>query len=111
MPAAGQPPGWRPVPGTAIDGGRHRVVADPARGGAVSSWLDRALGRELIPAGRVGNELLLYAEYPQHPSFGEGPWHLLPTGPPRAGSADSPASVRAEASPAGQRLVVAWPGR
>jgi alpha-mannosidase len=80
---------------------------DPARGGTVVSWRDLALDRELLMAGRPGNELLLYAEYPQHPTFGEGPWHLLPTGPPQAASADSRASVRAESSPAGQRLTVA----
>jgi alpha-mannosidase len=69
--------------------------------------VDRRLDRELLPPGRVGNELLLYDEYPQHPTFGEGPWHLLPTGPPRAVTAAGRASVRADTSPAGQRLVVA----
>ena len=68
--------------------------------------LDRRLGRELLPPGRVGNELLVYEEYPQHPRFGEGPWHLLPNGPPRAGAAAGRAAVRAETSPLGERLVV-----
>ncbi|HEY6745640.1 MAG TPA: glycosyl hydrolase-related protein [Mycobacteriales bacterium] len=102
----GTTPGWAPAAGTAAENDAHRIEVDPARGGTVTSWLDRRLGRELLPAGRTGNELLLYDEYPQHPTFGEGPWHLLPTGPPRAGSAGGPATVRAWTSPAGQRLVV-----
>jgi hypothetical protein len=89
-----------------VENERYWLTVDPDRGGAVSSAYDRELGRELVAPGRVGNELLLYAEYPQHPRFGEGPWHLLPTGPPRAGSADAPATVRAEACAAGRRLVV-----
>jgi len=106
VPASEDGPPWRPLPGTAIGNGRHRIEVDAGRGGTVTSWVDGKLGRELIPPGRVGNELLLYAEYPQHPIFGEGPWHLLPTGLPEAGSVGSAASVRAEVSPAGQRLVV-----
>lgn len=103
----GTTPGWRSGPGTVVSNDAYRVEVDPDRGGTVTSWLDRRLGRELLPAGRTGNELLLYDEYAQHPAFGEGPWHLLPTGPPRAGSAGSRATVRASVSPAGQRLVVA----
>ncbi|HST65761.1 MAG TPA: glycosyl hydrolase-related protein [Mycobacteriales bacterium] len=103
---AGRTPAWRPVPGTTAANEAYRVEVDPARGGTVTSWLDRRLGRELLPAGQTGNELLLYDEYPQHPTFGEGPWHLLPTGPPRAGSSRGPATVRAWAAPAGERLVV-----
>ncbi len=105
--APGRTPGWSRSAGGTIENDAYRLTADPARGGTVSSWLDRRLGRELIPPGRAGNELLVYDEYPQHPTFGEGPWHLLPTGPPRAGAASGRAAVRAETSPAGQRLVVA----
>jgi alpha-mannosidase len=103
----GHTPGWSRAPGSTIENEAYRLTADPSRGGTVGSWLDRRLGRELIRPGRVGNELLVYDEYPQHPTFGEGPWHLLPTGPPRAGAASGRAAVRAETSPAGQRLVVA----
>ncbi len=102
----GRTPGWSTVPGNTIENDAYRLTADPARGGTVSSWLDRRLGRELVPPGCTGNELLVYDEYRQHPTFGEGPWHLLPTGPPRTGAADGRAAVRAEISPAGQRLVV-----
>ena len=100
----GSTPSWSAASGTTVHNERFSLTVDPARGGAVSSWVDG--GRELVAPGRLGNEILLYAEYPQHPTFGEGPWHLLPTGPPRATSAGFPASVSAFSSPAGSRLVV-----
>ena len=65
----------------------------------------RDRGRELIADGAVGNELAVYEEYPAHPEAGEGPWHLLPSGPVRCSSA-FPASVRAYRSPLGERLVI-----
>jgi len=80
-----------------------RVRVDPARGGAVVSLLHG--GREALAAGRVGNELAVYDEYPAHPEAGEGPWHLLPSGPVMCSSA-YPASVQAYRSALGQRLVV-----
>ncbi|WP_433437533.1 glycoside hydrolase family 38 C-terminal domain-containing protein [Nonomuraea sp. CA-141351] len=87
-----------------IQNDRWRVTADPSRGGALTSILDRSSGRELLTG--LGNELRLYDEYPQHPDMGEGPWHLLPTG--RAvGSADTQAvTARTDASPIGRRLTV-----
>lgn len=98
--------GWRPLGGTVIANERYRIEVDAERGGCVRSLVELPEGRELVAPGRVGNELLVYDEYPQHPRFGEGPWHLLPKGPPVAGSAAEPARVRALESPAGQRLVV-----
>ena len=69
---------------------------------------DRRAGRELLAAGRVGNELLVYDEYPQHPHFGEGPWHLLPNGPARSPASAGRGRGPGRASAAlGQRLVVA----
>ncbi|MEV4105068.1 NEW3 domain-containing protein [Nonomuraea sp. NPDC049649] len=94
---------WRQLPGTTIANERWRAVADPARGGALTSVTDLAGDRELLTG--LGNELRLYEEYPQHPDMGEGPWHLTPTGRV-IGSAGAPASVRAEVSPIGQRIVV-----
>ncbi len=102
--AAG-PAGWAPIDGVAIANEFHRIDVDPARGGGVSSLIETASGRELIAPGRVGNELAVYEEYPAHPEAGEGPWHLLPTGPVVASSA-FPATVQAYTSPLGQRLVV-----
>jgi alpha-mannosidase len=95
--------GWEPMPGAAIANERYRLEADPSRGGGIVSLVSD--GRQLIAAGRVGNELALYEEYPSHPRQGEGPWHLLPKGPVVC-SSQSPARVRAYRGPLGQRLVV-----
>ncbi|WP_018349046.1 NEW3 domain-containing protein [Longispora albida] len=96
----GVAPGWTAAEGCTITNETYTVTADPARGGALSSI--RAHGRELLKD--VGNELRLYEEYPAHPDFGEGPWHLVPSGGVES-SAASPAQVRRETSPAGERLV------
>ncbi|MFG3226069.1 NEW3 domain-containing protein [Kitasatospora sp. NPDC048194] len=98
-------PAWTAAEGTVITGARYRVTADPARGGGLSSVHDLRHGRELIQGGRIGNELRVYQEYPQHPDFGEGPWHLVPSGPV-VGSGAAPASVRRETGPLGERLVI-----
>ncbi|MEV5412763.1 NEW3 domain-containing protein [Thermopolyspora sp. NPDC052614] len=106
LPGASQAePAWTPAAGTTIENARYRVTADASRGGGLSSVYDKATGRELIRDGRVGNELRVYEEYPAHPDFGEGPWHLVPSGPV-VGSSGSPATVRAETSPLGARLVI-----
>ncbi|MFJ7909573.1 NEW3 domain-containing protein [Kitasatospora sp. NPDC096204] len=96
---------WTPADGFVIEGDRYRVTADPARGGGLTSVRDRLHHRELIQHGRIGNELRVYEEYPQHPDFGEGPWHLVPSGPV-VGSGDAQASVRRETGPLGERLVI-----
>ncbi|MDH6118503.1 alpha-mannosidase [Kitasatospora sp. GAS204A] len=98
-------PLWRPVEGLTAENQRYRVTADPQRGGALSSVHDRLHGRELIQPSQVGNELRMYEEYPQHPDFGEGPWHLLPKGPV-IGAAQSVGTVQREVGPLGERLVV-----
>ncbi len=94
---------WEPAAGCEIANDQHRLTVDPARGGAVSSWVHN--GREMIADGRVGNELAVYEEYPGHPTGGEGPWHLVPK-TSVACSSDSPARVRAFHGPLGQRIVV-----
>ena len=103
--------GWQPmqvdgVPPNTIANDHYRLEVDPERGGGVRSLVELATGYELIVDGRVGNELVVYDEYPQHPLFGEGPWHLLPKGPPTVVSAAAPARVSALTSPIGERLVV-----
>jgi alpha-mannosidase len=103
--AAGRDAGWQPLPGNEIRNEHYRLRADPVRGGGVASLLDLATGRELIADRRVGNELAVYDEYPAHPTGGEGPWHLLPSGPV-VGSSATPAKVRAYRSAVGSRLVV-----
>ncbi|MGI9162211.1 MAG: NEW3 domain-containing protein [Mycobacterium sp.] len=99
------PSGWQPADGVSIANEHLRVRVDPDRGGGVSSLRELASARELIADGAVGNELAVYDEYPAHPEAGEGPWHLLPSGPVRCSSA-APAQVRAYSSPLGERLVI-----
>ncbi|MFG2917094.1 NEW3 domain-containing protein [Kitasatospora sp. NPDC048298] len=96
---------WTAAAGVTIGNDRYRATADPARGGGLTSVHDLLHQRELIQDGRIGNELRVYEEYPQHPDFGEGPWHLVPSGPV-VGSGDAPASVRRETGPLGERLVI-----
>ncbi|GIE77120.1 alpha-mannosidase [Actinoplanes philippinensis] len=96
---------WRAAAGeSVIRNDRFEVRADAARGGALTSIVDRDTGRELLRSGGLGGELVVQEEYPDHPHWGEGPWHLLPKGPGR-GLDGRPATVRAEHSPAGRRLI------
>ncbi|MBO2452661.1 glycoside hydrolase [Actinomadura barringtoniae] len=100
----GDADGWRPAAGTRISNETHAIEVDPARGGCVSSI--KVDGRELLHEGRVGNELVVYKEYPDHPRMHEGPWHLTPSGPQK-GSAEAPAaSVAVETSSLGERITV-----
>jgi alpha-mannosidase len=99
------PAGWEQTDGLTIGNGYYRLRVDPARGGGVVSLVESGSGRELIADDAVGNELAVYEEYPAHPEAGEGPWHLLPTGPLEC-SSSSPATVQAYRSPLGQRLVI-----
>ncbi|GAA2325325.1 hypothetical protein [Streptomyces cuspidosporus] len=97
-------PLWEAAEGLTAENQRYRVTADPARGGGLSSIHDKLHGRELLRSGQVGNELRMYEEYPQHPDFGEGPWHLLPKGP-AVGSSSNSGQVRREVGPLGERLI------
>ena len=97
--------GWVEVPGFEIANEHLDISADPDRGGGLSQITDHSSGFELLPEGEIGNELLVYPEYDGHPRFGEGPWNLLPAGPPvRSGVRG--ADVRRERSALGERLVV-----
>ncbi|WP_327070421.1 NEW3 domain-containing protein [Kitasatospora sp. NBC_01302] len=96
---------WQAADGLTVENARYRVTADPERGGGLSSVHDKVHGRELISPEQIGNELRMYEEYPQHPDFGEGPWHLVPKGPV-VGSRAGAAEVRRETGPLGERLVV-----
>ncbi|MDX2937273.1 NEW3 domain-containing protein [Streptomyces ipomoeae] len=105
--AEGSVPAWTPGEGTTIRNEFYEVTVDPARGGGVSGL--RALtegGRELLRAGDIGNELVVQEEYPRHPRFGEGPWHLTPTGTTAARSRDVTADIDVAHSPAGSRITV-----
>jgi hypothetical protein len=97
--------GWRADDGLAIENDVYAALVDPDRGGTLVSLVDKRTGKELIRAGGVGNEVLEYREYANHPVFGEGPWHLTPDGR-FVGSAEAAADVRVATSPIGQRIVV-----
>ncbi|MFG1825633.1 NEW3 domain-containing protein [Microbispora bryophytorum] len=97
------PIGWAVREGSRIENATHTVEVDPERGGTVSSLTVE--GRELLQQDRVGNELLIYDEHPAHPRFGEGPWHLVPSGGV-SGSAGAPAEVAVAECPAGRRIIV-----
>ena len=106
LPTDEVPAGWTRVDGAArIENEAFVVEADPARGGALSSVIERRTGRELVRPGGLAAELTLQAELADHPYWDEGPWHLLPTGPGEA-SGEKPASVHIETGPLGSRIVV-----
>ncbi|MEV0736850.1 NEW3 domain-containing protein [Streptomyces sp. NPDC050549] len=105
--AEGSVPGWTPGEGLTIRNEFYEVTVDPARGGGVSSLRELADGgRELLRAGDIGNELVVQEEYARHPRFGEGPWHLTPTGTTAARSRDVTADIDVQHSPAGSRITV-----
>ena len=117
-PGVGQSAGWRIRPGTdvarwrpeparsSIESARYLVEIDQARGGCVSRLLDKRRNRDVLRRGEVGNELVLAKEYPEHPRFHEGPWHLVPTGASQSSSTRRADSVLVESSPLGSRITV-----
>jgi alpha-mannosidase len=98
---------WFDVDGFTISNDAFGVTADPARGGTVTILDKRveAAGREVLSG--QGNDLVLQEEYEQHPRWGEGPWHLSPKGP-GLGSVSVAATVQAQRSPIGSRLVATY---
>ncbi|WP_329475518.1 NEW3 domain-containing protein [Kribbella sp. NBC_01484] len=93
---------WGPGSGETVENSYFSVTVDPSRGGGVSSIVEKASGREVLKG--LGNELRVYEEYPDHPRFGEGPWHLIPSGPV-VGSGAAPAKVFTQAGPLGSRVI------
>jgi len=96
--------GWQAAAGTRAESDAFLIEADPRRGGTLGRILDKRSGRDLLRDGEAGNEIVCHGEYPDHPEFREGPWHLVPDGT-RQGTSSVPGQVRAETSPAGQRLI------
>ena len=96
--------GWTDADGLAIENDAFLVTGADGHG-ALASVFDKAAGRELLAS--PGNDLVLQEEYQQHPRWNEGPWHLSPKGPGLASCAAA-ASVRAQRSPAGSRLVATY---
>jgi alpha-mannosidase len=105
VPAGSPAPGsWVNVDGLTIENDAF-LVTGAAGHGALASVTDKAAGREVLL--RPGNDLVLQEEYQQHPQWNEGPWHLSPKGPGLASSA-VPATVRAQRSPVGSRIVSSY---
>ena len=106
LPADDVPARWTRVSAASprIENESFTIEADPARGGALSSVVERRTGRELVRRGGLAAELTLQAELADHDYWGEGPWHLLPTGPGVATGA-KPATVHVETSPLGSRIA------
>jgi alpha-mannosidase len=96
--------GWITGDGCRAENEVFAVEADPARGGALSSILDKRSGRELLRSGEVAAVLVVDEEYDEHPGFRKGPWHLTSRGV-RTDTTDRAATVRMETSAAGRRLV------
>ncbi len=103
-PAGPGDDGWADADGLAIENDAFRVAGADGHG-ALASVVDKAAGREVL--ARPGNDLVLQEEYQQHPRWNEGPWHLSPKGPGVAASSGE-ATVRAQRSPAGSRLVASY---
>ncbi|HET9173437.1 MAG TPA: glycosyl hydrolase-related protein [Actinospica sp.] len=108
LPADDVPAAWTVIDGPPrISNDAFIVEADPTRGGALSSVIERGTGRELVRSGGLAAELTLQAELADHDYWGEGPWHLLPTGPGVATGAGPAAFVHVETSALGSRIVSA----
>ena len=99
---------WRSVEGLVIENEAYALSVDPARGGAIASLVDRRTGKQLLKPGEIGNELRAYREYPNHPLFAEGPWHLTPDGRFTSATAYD-TEVTVETSPIGQRIRAVGP--
>jgi alpha-mannosidase len=97
---------WRPVRADTIRSDRFQVTVDAERGGGLSSIVDLVTGRELLQPGDVGNELRVYDEYPEHPRYKEGPWHLLPSGPVMCSARAAAQDTTVEQCALGSRVTV-----
>ncbi|MEV4165254.1 glycoside hydrolase family 38 C-terminal domain-containing protein [Nonomuraea dietziae] len=92
---------WTPREGATAANDAYAVEASAE--GALVSIVDRRTGRQLLRQGALGGQFVLQEEHATHPVWGEGPWHLLP----KSGmTAASGATVRAESSPLGERLLL-----
>ncbi|HEV2636397.1 MAG TPA: glycoside hydrolase family 38 C-terminal domain-containing protein [Actinocrinis sp.] len=98
--------GWSARSGNVIENEHHRIVVDPARGGCVSEFFDKDAARQVLQDGRVGNELLVYEEYPAHPKWNEGPWHLVPDGRVDGSAGAAAESVAVSECAIGWRITV-----
>lgn len=89
--------------GTVIENEFYRINVDPARGGCITSLIDKSTGREMIyDAANPGNELVAIEE---KVTRNEPPWELFTTGL-RSRSSDAKATVSMEKGTAASRLII-----
>ncbi|MEW6742039.1 MAG: glycoside hydrolase family 38 C-terminal domain-containing protein [Planctomycetota bacterium] len=89
-----------------IENDHFAVTVDPTRGGTIISIRDLASGQELLAAGGVlANELVFHEEYQALPGHGEGPWHLAPSGR-KIRFREAPVSVHVHEGPTSARALV-----
>ncbi len=86
------PRAWSAALGRTVTNERYEVTADPARGGGLTSIVDLASGRKLVPAGAVANELVLS-------DAGDIASRVV-------GSGTTTAVTRRETGPLGERLLI-----
>ena len=97
------PPVAVPEQPCAIENEFWRVEFDAARGGGITSILDKATGREQIDsATRVGNELGALRERPDRSNAS---WEFWTTGE-RVFASESPAKVEIQRGPLGERAII-----
>ncbi|GAA3486225.1 NEW3 domain-containing protein [Streptomyces cremeus] len=98
--------GWTVQEGAApvVRNQAYEVEADPARGGGLCRVTRLDSPCEVLTAGEVDG-LVVQDEYPAHPFFEEGPWHLLPKGPGESSESAPADAVRVERCPIGRRIV------
>jgi hypothetical protein len=96
--------GWTDIEAPGIANEAFAVTGSVQQGGAISV-IDKRSDQPVLRS--YGNDLVLQEEYEQHPRWGEGPWHLSPKGP-GVSSRSATATVRAQRSPVGSRLVARY---
>ena len=90
----------------AIENEFLRVQVDPARGGGITSLVDKRTGRELMrPGDRPGNDLVALREKPDR---SEPSWEYFTTGE-KLFASDAPARVERREGPLSSRLIVSSP--
>jgi hypothetical protein len=60
-----------------IENEYFEVTVDPSRGGGITGIKCRGTGREFLRNGKIGNDIVVYPEYP---GLELGPWRIQPTG-------------------------------
>ncbi|MDO8587117.1 MAG: glycoside hydrolase family 38 C-terminal domain-containing protein [Armatimonadota bacterium] len=98
-----RPSTLNPQPPHEIENEFYRITVDPAKGGCMTSLIDKTSGRELIAdSANPGNELVVIQEKFDR---NEPPWEIFTQGV-RWRSSDFAAAVTVEQGPAMSRIIV-----